>query len=249
MVAKDMCPGCGSVQFKKNGHIHSGKQNHQCKACGRQFVASAEERLISDERRTLIEHLLRERISLRGICRAVGVSLTWLLHFMVERFAACPEHLHVRLPVSPTDVVIRQLEAEADELWSFVQKKAHKQWIWIAMDAQTRQVIAFYVGDRSRDSAKELWAKIPWVYRERAIFHTDQYEAYRGVIPAERHKAITKHARKTNHIERFNNTLRQRVSRLVRETLSFSKKLAYHIGAIKYFICHYNLSIAIALPV
>jgi hypothetical protein len=84
---------------------------------------------VSDEQRTLIEHLLRERISLRGICRAVGVSLTWLLHFMVERFAACPEPLHVQLPVSPTDVVIRQLEAEADEMWSFVQKKANKQWI------------------------------------------------------------------------------------------------------------------------
>ncbi len=93
MVVRDACPGCGSIQFKKNGHIHSGKQNHQCKACGRQFVASAEDRIIADEQRTLIEHLLRERISLRGICRAVGISLTWLLRFMVERFAACPEHL------------------------------------------------------------------------------------------------------------------------------------------------------------
>jgi hypothetical protein len=37
------------------------------------------------------------------------------------------------------------------------------------------------------------------------------------------------------HIERFNNTLRQRVSRLVRETLSFSKILENHIGAIKFF--------------
>jgi hypothetical protein len=115
------------MQFKKNGHIPSGKQNHQCKACGRQFVASAEERLIASEQRMLIEHLLCERISLRGICRAVGVSLTWLLHFMVERFAACPDHLHVQLPNSPTDVVLLQLEAEADELWSFVQRKANRQ--------------------------------------------------------------------------------------------------------------------------
>jgi hypothetical protein len=38
------------------------------------------------------------------------------------------------------------------------------------------------------------------------------------------------------------NTLRQRMSRLVRETLSFSKKLANHMGAIKLFICHYNLT-------
>jgi insertion element IS1 protein InsB len=114
----------------------------------------------------MVEHLLRERISRRGICRAVGVSLTWLLHFMVARFAACPDDLHVRVPPCPTDVVLRRLEAEADEMWSFVKQKANKQWIWIAMDAITRQVIAFHVGDRSRDRAKELWAKVPLVYRE-----------------------------------------------------------------------------------
>jgi hypothetical protein len=45
------------------------------------------------------------------------------------------------------------------------------------------------------------------------------------------------------------NTLRQRLSRLVRATLSFSKKVENHIGAIKCFICHYNLEKAAALPV
>jgi insertion element IS1 protein InsB len=168
---------------------------------------------------------------------------------MVERLAACPEHLHAQSPVNPTDVVLRRLEAEADERWSFVQQKAHKQWIWIAMDAKTRQIIAFHVGDRSRDSAKQLWADIPMGDREPALFHTDQYEAYQGVIPPTQHKASTKHARNTKHLERFHHTLRQRVSRLVRETLSCSKKLANHIGAIKYFICHYNLTKTTALPV
>jgi insertion element IS1 protein InsB len=130
--------------------------------------------------------------------------------------------------------VLLQLEAEADELWSFVQRKANRQWIWVAMDATTHQVMAFHVGDRRRDSATALWAKIPVVYREQATFHTDRYDAYQGVIPVARHQAITKKARKTNHVERFNNTLRQRVARLVRETRSFSKKLANHIGAIKF---------------
>jgi insertion element IS1 protein InsB len=129
---------------------------------------------------------------------------------------------------------------------SFVKKKANKQWIWITMDAKTRQVIAFHVGDRSRRSAKRLWAKIPQVYRQHATFYTDQYVVYEGVIPVAQRRAISKLARKTKHIERFNNTLRQRVSRLVRETLSFSKKLANHVGAIKLFICHYNLTRAAA---
>jgi len=42
------------------------------------------------------------------------------------------------------------------------------------MDATTRQIIAFHVGDRSRVSGKELWANIPMVYRAQAMFHTDQ---------------------------------------------------------------------------
>ncbi len=141
------------------------------------------------------------------------------------------------------------LEAEADEIWSFVGKKANKQWVWIAMDAKTRQVMAFHVGDRSRESGELLWAKIPAVYREQATFSTDLYEVYKGVIPPQQHKAITKKARTTNHIERFYGTLRQRVSRLVRDTLAFSKKLTHHIGAIKFFICHYKLTRAAALPV
>jgi insertion element IS1 protein InsB len=141
-----------------------------------------------------------------------------------------------------------RLEVKADEMWSFV-KKANKAWVWIALDKQTRQIIAFPIGGRGCDSAKRLWAGLPEVYRTQATCYTDQYEAYQGVIGAAQHKAITKKARKTNHIERFNNTLRQRVSRLVRDTLAFSKKLATHIGAIKYFICHYNLTTAAALPV
>ncbi len=78
------------------------------------------------------------------------------------------------------------------------------------------------------------------------LVETLQYVIYAGVIPAAQHRAISTLARTTNHLERFNNTLRQRVSRLVREALSFSKKLANHIGAIKLFICHYNLTRAAA---
>ena len=103
--------------------------------------------------------------------------------------------------------------------------------------------------DRSHESAKQVWANLPAVYREQATFYTDQYAVYTGIIPAAQHKTITKHARKTNPIERFNNTMRQRVSRLVRDTLALSKKWANYLGAIKYFICHYNLTKVAALPV
>ena len=64
MVIRDVCPQCKSPQFKKNGHIHNGKQNHHCHDCGCQFVQCCEQYLISEEKRGLIEGLLVERISL-----------------------------------------------------------------------------------------------------------------------------------------------------------------------------------------
>ncbi len=248
MIPREACPQCGSTWYKRNGHIHTGKQNHRCKLCGRAFVLIPENHVITNEHRALIERLLLERISLRGIGRAAGVGLRWLLQFMVDRFAAALDPLHVRPPVRTSAVILQRLEAEVDELWSFVGKKANRQWVWIAMDAITRQVIAFHVGDRSGQSAKALWQQIPAMYQERATFYTDQYEVYKGIIPSAQHHAISKLARKTNHVERFNCTLRQRVARLVRATLSFSKKLSNHLGAIRYFICDDNLTKGAALP-
>ena len=35
MVSREACPQYGSTWFKRNGHIHTGKQNHRCKLCGR----------------------------------------------------------------------------------------------------------------------------------------------------------------------------------------------------------------------
>src|SRR5207344_884283 len=127
MIIRDVCPRCKSPEYKKNGHIHNGKQNHQCKDCGRQFVDGFEQDLVSDETRDLIERLLLERLSLRGICRAVKVGLKWLLGFIVNCFEALPDHLNVQPISCNQDVMIQRLEVEADEMASFVQKKANKQ--------------------------------------------------------------------------------------------------------------------------
>jgi chaperonin GroEL (HSP60 family) len=80
---------------------------------------------------------------LRGLCCTVGVKLKWLLGFLGQCVEALPDHLHVQPVTCHGNVMMRCLEVEADATASFVQKKANKQWIWIAMDATTRQVIAF----------------------------------------------------------------------------------------------------------
>jgi insertion element IS1 protein InsB len=132
-----------------------------------------------------------------------------------------------------------------DELWSFVDTKGNKQWVWLAMDVTTREVIGCHIGDRSKDSAQALWDSLPSVYRQCAKIYTDHWEAYRAVLPSTRHESVGKDSGLTSYIERLNNTFRQRISRLVRKTLSFSKKLENHIAAIWNFIHDYNYQIRV----
>lgn len=70
--------------------------------------------------------------------------------------------------------------------------------------------------------------------------YTNFWEAYAKVIKSKCDRTVGKETGLTNHIQRFNNTLRQRVSKLVRKRLSFSQKLDNRIGYIWNFIHHYN---------
>jgi hypothetical protein len=74
MTPRETCPRCGSMRFKRNGHIHTGKPNHRYKACGRAYVRTPENSVIPEKQRMLLERLLLERISLRGLCRASGLG-------------------------------------------------------------------------------------------------------------------------------------------------------------------------------
>ena len=87
----------------------------------------------------------------------------------------------------------------------------------------SREIIGMHVGNRDRTGAKALWNSLPPIYRQCAVCYTDFWFAYEQIIPSERHCAVCKESGKTNHIER-NLTLKQRVSRLLRKTLSFLRK-------------------------
>jgi hypothetical protein len=78
--------------------------------------------------------------------------------------------------------------------------------------------------------------------RQHAMCYTDLSVVYAGLMPAVQHQAISRFAQKTTHTERCSNTCRQRVARLRREALSFSKDLAHQFGVMKRFMCHDTLT-------
>jgi IS1 family transposase len=128
---------------------------------------------------------------------------------------------------------------ELDELWSFVFRKADERWIWLAQCRRTRQIVGWAVGDRSEATCRQLWESIPEAYKQ-AICYSDFWQAYAVVLPPAQHRAVGKESGQTNHVERFNNTLRQRLGRLVRKTLSFSKTDTFHRAVLWLFLNRYN---------
>ncbi len=128
---------------------------------------------------------------------------------------------------------------ELDELWSFVYEKRRKRWIWLALCRRTRQVVAYAIGNRGEQTCRKLWERIPESYRE-GLFYSDFWESYRSVFPEDRHRAVGKDSGQTNHVERWNGTLRQRLGRFVRKTLSFSKSEEMHEICLVLFLHYHN---------
>ncbi len=134
----------------------------------------------------------------------------------------------------------KSLILEADELWSFVFKKEKKAWVWMILCRKTRQVVACVIGDRSEATCQRVWDALPQAYSN-GYCYTDFWDTYQAVIPKHQHTAVGKETGETAHIERFNNTLRQRLGRFVRKTLSFSKSDYMHSLCLNLFLHRYNL--------
>jgi transposase-like protein len=89
------CPSCQSINHKKNGHIHNGKQRYLCKDCGRQFTPEGTKKTISQTSKDIIDKLLLEKLSLAGIARAVQVSETWLQTYVNDKYQQVIKEVNV----------------------------------------------------------------------------------------------------------------------------------------------------------
>ncbi len=168
---------------------------------------------------------------MRGLERIFGVSRTTIYNWLVPLIQSLPNMRDTLLPAQVDD------ELEFDEVWSFIYEKAQKLWVWTMICRRTRQILAFVLGDHSMKSCLKLWSRIPDEYRQCRSF-SDFWKAYQ-VLPGT-HQQVGKQSGEINHMERWYSTLRQRLARLVRKTLSFSKRVSWHHRFIKWYIVDYN---------
>ena len=213
------CATCSSDAVVKNGQTRHRKQNYKCRDCGRQFVEEPQWRAVSVEHRAIIDRLLLEKIPLAAIARAMQVSEQWLQTYVNAKYAS----LQQKVQVTPKPK--HRLTVQMDELWSFVNDKDHEQWVWLAIDADTREIVGCTIGDRSGKSAQALWDSLPAVYRQCAVCYTDFWSSYPVALPSKRHRAVGKETGQTSYIERFNCTLRSSSVATGTENLIVLKKV------------------------
>ncbi len=167
---------------------------------------------------------------MRGVARVLGIARQTLARWIKQWAAPLPPLSKTLEPFQPDDVLV-----ELDELWSFITRKANKRWIWIVLCRRTRQATAFVIGDRSAATCQRLLDSLPVPYRSSHSF-SDFWDAYQKVFPKDRHQSVGKETGQTAHVERWNNTLRQRLARFVRKSLSFSKANRFHEWVLRLFI-------------
>ena len=129
-------------------------------------------------------------------------------------------------------------EIEADELWTYVEKKKRKYWLFYAYHRATGEIIAWVWGKRRnyktvcmlRDEIIKLGVSFGIIYTDDLSSFAKAFKSYNHIIGK----------KNTVGIEGNNCRLRHRIRRVFRKTCCFSKKLFNHLKAFKLTIFYIN---------
>ncbi|MDE0418281.1 MAG: IS1 family transposase [bacterium] len=136
-------------------------------------------------KRVQILNMLVEGMSMRSISRVAGVSINTVTKLLIDAGEACATYQdeHVR------DVECRKVQC--DEIWSFCYAKqknvdrakaaphgAGDVWTWTAIDADSKMILAYEIGDRSGATAIEFMDDLRKRLANRVQLTTDGLKAY-----------------------------------------------------------------------
>lgn len=140
---------------------------------------------LSNEERARILSLLCEGNSIRAVTRLLNVGKNTVTRLMLDAGMACAAY---------HDEYVRHLKSkriQCDEIWSFVAAKqknvaamrsnvqgAGDIWTWTALDADSKLIVSYFVGDRSSQSAIALMDDLRRRVANRVQLTTDGHKAY-----------------------------------------------------------------------
>jgi IS1 family transposase len=143
--------------------------------------------VLNTDKQITIVAALTEGSSIRSIERMTGVHRDTIMRLGVKVGQGCTAFLDAKM----RDLDCKRLEV--DEIWGFVEKKecnvkmadgpnAGSVWTWCAIDADTKLVPAFRVGNRTRHDAIDFMADLSSRMRNRVQLTTDGYGSYAEAV-------------------------------------------------------------------
>jgi insertion element IS1 protein InsB len=215
-----MCHNC-SGSIIKHGLVR-GRQRYKCKSCkGTQmdhYRNNACNILISND---IVNHV-KEGCGIRSIARLLNISAVTVL----KRIQCIADG--IKKPMIPTGRIY-----EVNELKTYVKKKTNDYWVIYAIDKESRQVVDFKAGKRTKKNIKRVTDTL--LLAECKQIYTDGLDIYGFVIPKKTH-SVKRYG--TNHIERKNLSLRTHLKRLNRKTICYSKSLLMLNACLKIYFWH-----------
>ncbi len=136
------------------------------------------------EKRAQIITLLVEGNSLRSCSRIADVSINTVTKLLVDVGRACEKFHNEKV------VGIKSERIQADEIWSFVYAKeknttaemkeggAGDVWTWTALDADSKLIVSWYVGNRDAESAHNFMYDVAARLANKVQLTTDGHHAY-----------------------------------------------------------------------
>lgn len=140
------------------------------------------------EKRVQIITLLVEGNSLRSCSRIADVSINTVTSLLIRVGIACQKFHDEKV------IGIKSKRIQADEIWSFVYAKeknatqeqkeggAGDAWTWTAIDADSKLIVSWFVGDRSFISAREFMQDVAGRLSNRVQLTTDGHKAYLNAV-------------------------------------------------------------------
>ena len=124
------CTRCCDDKVVKNGKAPSGSQKYKCKTCNYAFVLKPKNAPISEEKKALVDRLLKENLSLAGIARAAKVGKTWLQDDVSKKYNNRPLAKHQRVNSKLQIPAIKlNLRPNLFRLFLYLSKKILKRFM------------------------------------------------------------------------------------------------------------------------
>jgi transposase-like protein/IS1 family transposase len=187
------CPTCQN-EARKFGKDREGNQRFQCMTCRKTFADRparllGEMRIDIDKAITCLHHLV-EGVSVRATMRLTGTNRNTILGLLALIGERCERLLEGRIKNIPV------VDVQADEVWGFVSMKERTRlrkfpdgaeigdaYCFIGLERETKLILAWHLGRRSAEDAREFAAKLRDATTGRFQITTDGFKPYKTAIP------------------------------------------------------------------